>query len=152
MAQNIRLKRSAVEARIPTTTDLALGELAINTYDGKMYLKKDNGTASIIQLANDNEVVKLSGNQSIAGIKTFSNTTASTSTTTGALQVAGGVGIGGAIYAGADAFINGARVGIGPAGTNNNVFGVSAGASLQSGSDGNIAIGRNALNATTSGD
>jgi hypothetical protein len=68
MAQNIRLKRSATAAKVPLTTDLALGELAINTYDGKMYFKKDvSGTASIVQLANDNEVVKLSGNQYRSG-------------------------------------------------------------------------------------
>lgn len=76
MAQTIRLKRSAVAAKAPLTTDLALGELAINTYDGKMYFKKNVlGTDSIITLANDNEVVKLTGNQTITGNKIFSNTT-----------------------------------------------------------------------------
>jgi hypothetical protein len=74
MAQTIRLKRSAVAAKAPLTTDLALGELAINTFDGKMYFKKNvSGTDSIITLANDNEVVKLTGTQSIAGLKTFTN-------------------------------------------------------------------------------
>jgi hypothetical protein len=48
MANSIKIKRSAVAAKVPLTTDLALGELAINTYDGKLYLKKDNGTESII--------------------------------------------------------------------------------------------------------
>ena len=48
MANSIKIKRSAVAAKVPLTTDLALGELAINTYDGKLYLKKDNGTASIV--------------------------------------------------------------------------------------------------------
>lgn len=50
MANIFQVKRSAVAARVPTTGDLALGEIGINTYDGKMYLKKDNGTASIIQV------------------------------------------------------------------------------------------------------
>jgi len=40
MASNIKLKRSAVQGRVPQAADLELGELAINTYDGKLYLKK----------------------------------------------------------------------------------------------------------------
>jgi hypothetical protein len=48
MANSIKIKRSAVAAKVPLTTDIELGELAINTYDGKLYLKKDNGTESII--------------------------------------------------------------------------------------------------------
>lgn len=40
MASNIKLKRSAVPGRVPTVNDLDLGELAINTYDGKLYLKR----------------------------------------------------------------------------------------------------------------
>jgi hypothetical protein len=40
MASNIKLKRSAVPGRVPTVQDLDLGELAINTYDGKLYLKR----------------------------------------------------------------------------------------------------------------
>ena len=39
MSQNIRLKRSAVPGRVPTTDQLELGEIALNTYDGKLYLK-----------------------------------------------------------------------------------------------------------------
>lgn len=50
MANEIIVKRSAVAGKVPTTTDLALGEIAVNTYDGKMYIKKDDGTASVIQV------------------------------------------------------------------------------------------------------
>lgn len=50
MAQTIKLKRSAVQGKVPTTGDLNLGELAINTYDGKLYLKKDSGTASVVEI------------------------------------------------------------------------------------------------------
>jgi hypothetical protein len=39
-ANVVKLKRSAVAGRVPATTDLALGELALNTYDGVAYLKK----------------------------------------------------------------------------------------------------------------
>ena len=52
MAVNkIELKRSAVPGKVPTTSSLDLGELALNTYDGKVFLKKDNGTQSIVELA-----------------------------------------------------------------------------------------------------
>lgn len=44
MPQTIKLKRSSTEGQAPSAGDLALGEVAINTYDGKMYIKKDTGT------------------------------------------------------------------------------------------------------------
>ena len=50
MANTIKIKRSAVPAKVPTTGDLDLGELALNTYEGKLYIKKDNGTASIVEV------------------------------------------------------------------------------------------------------
>ena len=51
MAQTIKLKRSAVAGRIPSTSDLDLGEVALNTTDGKMYIKKSvSGTESIVEL------------------------------------------------------------------------------------------------------
>ena len=49
MAQTVKLKRSSTEDAVPSTGDLELGELALNTYDGKLYMKKTvNGTSSII--------------------------------------------------------------------------------------------------------
>ena len=50
MANTIKVKQSAVASKVPTTGDLVLGELALNTYDGKLYAKKDNGTASIVEI------------------------------------------------------------------------------------------------------
>jgi hypothetical protein len=50
MANTLKVKRSATPAKVPTTSDLQLGEIAVNTYDGKMYIKKDDGTASIVQV------------------------------------------------------------------------------------------------------
>jgi len=47
----IKLKRSAVASKIPATTDLELGELAINTHDGNLFLKKDDGAEAIVQLS-----------------------------------------------------------------------------------------------------
>ena len=51
MANTIKIKRSAVAGKAPVVGDLDLGELALNTYDGKLYTKKDNGTASIVELS-----------------------------------------------------------------------------------------------------
>ena len=51
MANTIKIRRSAVANQVPTTGQLALGELALNTYDGKLYTKKDDGSASIVQLS-----------------------------------------------------------------------------------------------------
>jgi len=39
MATIIKPKRSEVAASVPTTSDLATGELAINSTDGKMYIR-----------------------------------------------------------------------------------------------------------------
>lgn len=50
MTQTVKLKRSATQGAAPSTSDLALGEVAINTYDGKMYIKKDDGSASIVEI------------------------------------------------------------------------------------------------------
>lgn len=50
MANTIQLRRSAVQNAVPTTAQLALGELAINTFDGKLYLKKNNGAESIVEI------------------------------------------------------------------------------------------------------
>ncbi len=81
MANVIKIKRSAVASKVPTTGDLQLGELAINTWDGKLYTKKDNGTASIVEIGG-----------SSAGVTSFSaGTTGFTpsSATTGAVTLAG---------------------------------------------------------------
>ena len=52
MAQTIKLKRSATAGAAPTTSQLELGEVAINTYDGKMYIKKSvGGTESIVEIS-----------------------------------------------------------------------------------------------------
>jgi len=53
MANTVKLKRSAVQGRVPSTSDLALGEIALNTYDGKLFIKKDDGTASVVEVGSD---------------------------------------------------------------------------------------------------
>lgn len=53
MAVKIELKRSAIPGKVPTISQLDLGELAINTYDGKVYLKQDDGVPQIIELVTN---------------------------------------------------------------------------------------------------
>jgi hypothetical protein len=50
----IKLKRSAVPGRIPSTANLDLGEIGVNTHDGCIYLKRDG--------INGQEVIKFFGN------------------------------------------------------------------------------------------
>jgi hypothetical protein len=49
MAQTIKLRRSAVAGNRPTTAQLDLGELAINTVDGKIYFEKSASGVETIQ-------------------------------------------------------------------------------------------------------
>jgi hypothetical protein len=58
MAQTVKLKRSSVSGNIPLTSQLELGEVAINTFDGKMYIKKDDGTEQIIEVGYNLGVVQ----------------------------------------------------------------------------------------------
>ena len=46
MAQTIKLKRSNVADAVPTTSNLELGELGMNTRDGKIYMRKTNSGGS----------------------------------------------------------------------------------------------------------
>jgi hypothetical protein len=46
----IKLKRSSVPGKIPEVQNLDLGELAINTNDGKIFIKKNDGVESIIEI------------------------------------------------------------------------------------------------------
>lgn len=59
MANNIKIKRSAVQGKVPTTTDLEFGELAVNTHDGRMFLKRDPGTGEIIVTVGSTEVANV---------------------------------------------------------------------------------------------
>ena len=64
MALPIKLKRSSVPSKVPTTLQLDLGEIAINTYDGILYLKKDDGAEAIVtikEVTENNLSVNTSG-------------------------------------------------------------------------------------------
>lgn len=55
MANIIKLKQSAVSGKQPTTAQLDAAELAVNTYDGKLYFKKNvGGTETMLTLVGQN--------------------------------------------------------------------------------------------------
>ena len=50
MPNALLAKRTTVSGRVPTTAQLQAGELAVNVYDGKLFLKRVSGAESIIEL------------------------------------------------------------------------------------------------------
>jgi len=47
MATPIRIKRSSVPTKKPTNNDLLFGELGLNTFDGRVFLKQDQGKLGV---------------------------------------------------------------------------------------------------------
>lgn len=69
-APKVQIRRSSVPGKIPTTEQLDLGELAINTFDGFVYLKKSaNGTDTVVRVTTDFDHRNLDGGtpQSVYG-------------------------------------------------------------------------------------
>lgn len=57
MSTSIKLRRSAVAGKVPTTSQLELGEIAINTYDGNLFIKQQQGEVEeIIKFIGSNPV------------------------------------------------------------------------------------------------
>jgi hypothetical protein len=54
MAQSIILKRSATPGKVPNTSTLNVGEIAINTYDGKVFLNRSGSSNSIEEIVTTN--------------------------------------------------------------------------------------------------
>ncbi|SVA98196.1 uncharacterized protein METZ01_LOCUS151050 [marine metagenome] len=52
MATVIQFKRSSTQNDLPTTGDLALGELAVNTYHGRFYTEKNDGSAAVVEVGS----------------------------------------------------------------------------------------------------
>jgi len=65
MTTNIIHKKSAIEGKAPLVGQLQYGELALNTFDGVIYLKRNNGAldelVTIGQTTEDNLAVDTSG-------------------------------------------------------------------------------------------
>ena len=73
MAQVLKLKRTAVSGKIPTTGNLELGELAMNTYDGRIFLKKDSGTPIVTEILTTNTENFITGSLKLNGAVTASS-------------------------------------------------------------------------------
>jgi hypothetical protein len=74
---NIKLKRSAVASKRPALSGLELGEVALNTYDGHLFVRRDTsgvGIATTVALltpwqeAYAGETIAYSGNAQVTGI------------------------------------------------------------------------------------
>ena len=87
MAQIIRLRRSSVSGQKPTNSNLELGELALNTTDGKAFMAKSGSLGTsieelIITNASNTGSINLSGSIRLEGTQTI----------TGSLIVSDGLG------------------------------------------------------------
>lgn len=72
MAQIVKLKRSIVSGKVPTTSDLSTGELAINVYDGKVFLRKSGSVDEVTELVTVNTSTPITGSINITGAVTAS--------------------------------------------------------------------------------
>lgn len=82
MANKIIIKRTNVQGRVPATGDLDLGELAINTYGGRLFAKKNDGSNSIVDLT-ENDNITLSGDATGSGKTSIAVTLADTTVAAG---------------------------------------------------------------------
>ena len=64
MAQTIKLKRSSVAGNVPESSNLSLGEIAVNTTDGAVYIKKGNNDIVTI---HDNDILHINSDTGNSG-------------------------------------------------------------------------------------
>jgi hypothetical protein len=69
MAQNILQRRSAIQGKVPDTGSLYVGEIAINTYDGKAFIHKSGSAESIESFVITNSTT--TGSITITGTGSF---------------------------------------------------------------------------------
>lgn len=73
MAQTLKLKRTAVSGKIPTTSNLELGELAMNTYDGRIFFEKDSGIPAVSEILTTNTENYITGSLTLSGSITITD-------------------------------------------------------------------------------
>ena len=56
MSSIVQLKRSALSGKVPGTGSLNLGELALNTYDGKIFFRRSGSTDTVQEVITTNVV------------------------------------------------------------------------------------------------
>lgn len=94
MAQKILHKRSQLTGATPTTQSLLIGEIAINTYDGKAFIHKSGSIDTIEQIVTTNS--QTTGSIIITGTGSF-----------GELIVSNDINLNGGLYVGGDIVGNG---------------------------------------------
>lgn len=107
MSQIVKLRRSSTGGNRPTNSQLQLGELAINTTDGKLYFAKSGSlSASIEEVVTTNAQntgsLNLSGSFNLIGTE---NITGSLNTT-GSLRVLGDTSLTSLVVSGSDPVAN----------------------------------------------
>lgn len=70
----IKIKRSSVQNNAPTAAQLELGELALNTYDGKLFTEINDGTVSIVEIGGHLRHLEVSGITTLTGNVVVSGT------------------------------------------------------------------------------
>ena len=53
MATLIQFKRSSTQNSVPAVSDLSVGELAVNTYHGRFYTEKNDGSAAVVEVGSN---------------------------------------------------------------------------------------------------
>ena len=81
MSSIVQLKRSALSGKVPGTGSLNLGELALNTYDGKIFFRRSGSTDTIQEVVTTN--VLNTGSVTITGTLTAESIVGSISASNG---------------------------------------------------------------------
>jgi hypothetical protein len=81
MSQNIKLKRSSVPNRIPTVDQLQSGEIALNTFDGRLFLKQTSGSTETIISVGETSSLAISASYALTASYAENSTSASYSLT-----------------------------------------------------------------------
>jgi len=77
MAQIVKLKRTSVSGKVPTISNIELGELAINTYDGRIFFEKNDGSATVQEILTTNTGRPITGSVTLNGDISATNITLS---------------------------------------------------------------------------
>ena len=107
MAQIVKLRRSSVSGQKPTNTNLQLGELALNTTDGKIFLAVSGALAPTIEEAivtntQNTGSINLSGSIRLNGVESVTGSVL----VNGKLQVTGDTSLTTLVVSGADPVAN----------------------------------------------
>jgi hypothetical protein len=84
MSSIVQLKRSALTGKVPGTGSLNLGELALNTYDGKIFFRRSGSTDTIQEVVTTN--VLNTGSVTITGTLTAGSIVGSISASNGVVS------------------------------------------------------------------